>query len=130
MENKRTSPMKAHKGLHEMTKSADTYNHDFKYESRDSPQQDAFLRSKGKSLSLTDFSKWENAQFYHDDEDNLDNSRSGFTSSRCIRDAVYREWLQKKQGILKETVRKKVEEKKREKEKIKEKQEKEMLVIG
>ena len=117
--------MKAHKALNEMTKSPDIYN--FKYESRDSPQNDTFARSKGRSSSLTDLNSWKNTEFDHD-EDSLDSSRSGFTSSRGIRDAVYAEWLQKKHGKLKEAVKKKVEEKKREEEKIKEKQEKEILV--
>ena len=106
-----------------MTKSPDMYN--YKYESRDSPQNDFFSSSKGRSSSLTDLSGWENTRSDHD-EDSLDSS--GFTSSRGIRDAVYAEWLQKKQGKLKEAARKKVEEKKKEEEKIREKQEKEILV--
>ena len=122
-ENRGRSPMKAHRALDEMTKSPDMYN--FKYESRDSPQYNTF--AKGKSSSLTDLSNWKNTEFDHDEE-SLDSSRSGFTSSRGIRDAVYAEWLQKKQGKLKEAARKKVEEKKKEEEKIKEKQEKEILV--
>jgi hypothetical protein len=117
--------MKAHKSLNEMTKP-DVYN--FKYESRDSPQNDTFSRSKGRSSSLTDLNSWKNSQFDHDEE-SLDSSRSGFTSSRGIRDAVYAEWLQKKRGKLKEAVRKKVEEQKKEEEKIKEKREQEVLVM-
>ena len=122
-ENKGRSPMKAHRALNEMTKSPDMYN--FKYESRDSPQTDTFARSKGRSSSLTDLSSWKNSEFEHDEE-SVDSS--GFTSSRSIRDAVYADWLQKKKGKLKETVKKKVEEKRKEEEKIKEKQEKEILV--
>lgn len=127
------SPMKAHRGLNEMTKSPDMYH--FKYESRDSPQIDTFSRrnmgtlSSQRSSSLTNLDSWKHTQFddYHDEE-GLQSSRSGFSSSQGIRDAVYAEWLEKKQKKLKEAVRKKVEEKKKEAEKIKEKEEKEFLV--
>ena len=115
--------MKAHKALNEMAKSPDMYN--YKYESRDSPQNDTFSTSKGRSSSLTDLSGWKSTR---SDEDEGSLGSSGFPSSRGIRDAVYAEWLQKKQGKLKEAARKKVEEKKKEEEKIKEKQEKEILV--
>ena len=110
-----------------MVKSPDMYN--FKYESRDSPLNDTFARSKGRSSSMTDLNGWKNNEFEgYREEESLDSSRSGFNSSRGIRDAVYAEWLERKREKLKEAVRKKVEEKKKEEEKLKEKQEKEIMV--
>lgn len=125
--------MKAEKRLEEMTKSPELY--DFHYDSRDTPQNLRYTSGNGglsakRSSSLTNLDDWRNtgSDEDKDDIDGLESWRSGFTSSSSIRQAVYNEWLGRKQQGLKDKSRKKVEEKKKEEEKLKEKEERQLSV--